>query len=129
VVSALGIAGFALAFAAGHATGAAHASPPTLRPLRAPVGGLVLPQLSQVPALPTLAAAAPKPKPVVVRPSPAPAAPVRQQRPKQAPPRQPQPKPKPKPKPKQAHVTGPAAAAKRVPRPASPKPVVIVGSG
>jgi outer membrane biosynthesis protein TonB len=125
VVSALGIAGFALAFAAGHATGAAHASPPTLRPLRAPVGGLVLPQLSQVPALPTLAAAAPKPKPVVVRPSPAPAAPVRQQRPKQAPPRQ----PKPKPKPKQPHVTRPAAAAKRVPRPASPKPVVIVGSG
>jgi hypothetical protein len=74
----------------------------------------VLPHLSQVPSLPTLAAPAPKPKPVVVTPRSAPAAPVRRQRIKHR---------------KPAHVKHPAPAAKQVPQPAAPKPVVIVGSG
>jgi outer membrane biosynthesis protein TonB len=120
-VAGLAIAALVLAFAAGHATGASQVSPPTLRPLRAPIGGLVLPHLSQVPALPTLAAPAPKPKQVVLTPRAAPTPPPRRQRAK--------PRPKQQPKPKPANVTRPAAAAKRVPPPAAPKPVVIVGSG
>jgi len=88
-------------------TGPAHSAAPGLRPLRAPVGGLLLPHLSDVPDLPTLAA---RPhRPVAARPAPQPALPTQ---------------PVASPAPATPAPTHPA----RKPRP-RPKPVVIVGSG
>jgi hypothetical protein len=106
--SGLAVAAFLLAFSAGRVTGPARPSPPELQPLRAPVAGLVLPHLSELPALPTLAEPASKPKPVAA---------LRLRTAKPAQTRRPQPQPKTTP------------AAKRTPARPAPKPVVIVGNG
>jgi len=112
--TALAIAAFTMSFVLGRMTGVAPASRPTLHPLRAPTGGLVLPHLSKVPALPTLAEPAPKPKPVAARRRAAsrPAARRQQSRPKR--------KPKP---------AASSAPTKQTPSRPPRKPVVIVGSG
>jgi hypothetical protein len=122
--SALAIAAFLLGFSAGGRSSPAHASAPALQPLRTPIGGLVLPHLSQVPALPTLADRASKPKPVA-------ATRLRTAKPLQAR-KQPEPKPKTTPAPEKASPaptkTKPAPV-KTTPARSVPKPVVIVGSG